>query len=181
MKLEFVCAPACRPPAGTQTALRALAARLAPGPYVVHVVVARDGLLRRLNRAYRGRSRTTDVLSFSYAAARAERGGSRRNGAARTSGPGGAGGGPDAEIYVSLDRAIAQARAQGHSRAREFVRLVLHGLLHLQGHDHHTGPEARRMRAAETRCLAWLAGQWPRLATTGLVPPARPHVRNPGR
>lgn len=170
MKLEFVCQAGCQLPAGTRAALVAVAARLAPAPLVVHVVTARDGLLRRLNEEYRGQARTTDVLAFRY-----ESGARGRGGAAAPRH------GPDAEVYVSLDRTVVQAREHGHSRGREFVRLVLHGLLHLQGHDHHSGPEACRMRAAETRALRWLAGRYPRLATTGLVPPGRRVARNSGR
>jgi ssRNA-specific RNase YbeY (16S rRNA maturation enzyme) len=50
----------------------------------------------------------------------------------------------------------------------------LHGLLHVQGHDHHESGEARRMHAAERAQLRWLARRWPRLAMRPLVPAAAP-------
>jgi probable rRNA maturation factor len=128
-----------------------MAAGLRPAGLEVVVVVGDDGLLRRLNRRWRQRDRPTDVLSFAYS-------------------EGGVASGPDAEVYVSLDRAAAQARALGHSRAQEFVRLVVHGLVHLQGHDHELPAQAERMRAAERRVLRRLAASHPGLASRPLVP-----------
>jgi ssRNA-specific RNase YbeY (16S rRNA maturation enzyme) len=43
----------------------------------------------------------------------------------------------------------------------EFCVLALHGLLHIQGHDHHAAADARRMQAAEARHLRWLRRSWP--------------------
>jgi len=166
LRLQVVCAPGCRPPEGTRAPLAALARRLRPSHLDVDLVVARDTLLRRLNRRYRGRDRATDVLSFRYD-------GDDPREPHVASGDGG----PGAEIYVSLTRVRVQARERGHTPAVEFVRLVAHGLHHLQGHDHHTDPEARRMRAAEERSLRWLGGRWPRYAARPMVPP----VRRPGR
>jgi probable rRNA maturation factor len=105
----------------------------------VQLVLADDACLRRLNREFRRRDRTTDVLSFLYEAAPPPRD------------PG-----PHAEIYVSLPRAREQARERGHALRCELVLLTLHGLLHLQGHDHEEASEARRMRAAERPHLQWL-------------------------
>jgi probable rRNA maturation factor len=76
---------------------------------------------------------------------------------------------PDAEVYVSLQRAAAQARQRGHGLAAEFLLLVLHGLLHVQGHDHEAPHDARRMRAAERAQLRWLARRWPRLTLQPLL------------
>ena len=153
MRLEFVSTPGCRLPAGTRAPLTALARALAPERLPVQVVVGRDALLRRLNRSYRRRDRPTDVLSFAYEAGA---------GAALGDGPAG-------EIYVSLDRAIVQARAARHATRQEFALLVLHGLLHLQGHDHETTRDARRMRAAEQRALRRLAHLEPRLVARPML------------
>jgi probable rRNA maturation factor len=82
----------------------------------VSVVLAGDGLLRRLNRDYRGRDRTTDVLSFP--------------------GPGGEEGLGD--VVISVPTASRNARRQGHGVHRELDILALHGFLHLLGYDHET-------------------------------------------
>jgi probable rRNA maturation factor len=85
--------------------------------------------MRRLNRSFRGKDRTTDVLSFPQ------------------------GGGLVGDVVISLDTARRQARAGGWTLARELRQLVAHGILHCLGHDHEDERGARRMAAAERRLL----------------------------
>jgi probable rRNA maturation factor len=80
------------------------------------LVFAGDGLLRRLNREYRGRDRATDVLSFP--------------------GPGGEEGLGD--VVISVPAAARNARRQDHGVPRELDILALHGFLHVLGYDHET-------------------------------------------
>ena len=82
----------------------------------VSVTITNDRRLRALNRAYRGKDRATDVLSFPYDDE----------------------GGPLGDVVVSVDRASAQAAERGHSLQRELELLVLHGALHVCGYDHET-------------------------------------------
>jgi probable rRNA maturation factor len=82
----------------------------------VSVVLAGDGLLRRLNREYRGKDRPTDVLSF----------------------PGAGGEEGLGDVVISVPTAARNARRQGHSVQRELDLLALHGFLHVLGHDHAT-------------------------------------------
>jgi probable rRNA maturation factor len=160
VRLTIVHEGAHRLPRGVRAPLVALAARARPAGGTVQLVLGGDALLRRLNREFRDRDEPTDVLSFRYEET--------------------AGGAPaDAEIYLSLARAAAQARARGHATAREVVLLVLHGLLHLQGHDHHTAADARRMHAAEAAAWRWLGSRWPELGGAPLV--AAPERRRGGR
>lgn len=94
--------------------------------------------MRSLNRRYRGKDRTTDVLSFSL-----------REGAFPRVQPDILG-----DIVISVPVAVRQAREQGHSPGREIERLLVHGLLHLAGHDHERGgEEAERMRRKERQLL----------------------------
>ncbi len=146
MRLNVVRLPGVRMPPGCRALLEELARRLDPADLCVQLVLADDACLRRLNRRYRGRDRATDVLSFLYDRARPR---NARQRAAQAAGP-------DAELYVSLVRAAAQARDREHALRRELMLLVLHGMLHLQGHDHVRARDARRMRAAETPHLRWL-------------------------
>jgi rRNA maturation RNase YbeY len=151
-----------RLPAGVQAPLRALGDRLRPVSLRVQVVAAGDALVRRMNREFRGLDHSTDVLSFVY-----------------ESQPSPDRADPDAEIYISMPVAVRQARQRGHALREEFMVLVLHGLLHVQGHDHDAGDDERRMRAAEQRHLRWLVQRWPRwtprpmLAATRSRPAAR--------
>jgi len=82
----------------------------------VSVVLAGDGLLRRLNREYRGKDRPTDVLSF----------------------PGAGGEEGLGDVVISVPTAARNARRHGHSVQRELDILALHGFLHVLGHDHET-------------------------------------------
>jgi probable rRNA maturation factor len=94
--------------------------------------------MRRLNHAWRGKDKTTDVLSFSlhegkFAHIRPEMLG---------------------DIVISAPAARRQAKAFGHSFTRELDRLLVHGLVHLLGYDHERGiQEARRMARKERQLL----------------------------
>lgn len=94
--------------------------------------------MRTLNRRYRGKDRSTDVLSFAY------------NDGVFPALPGT----PLGDLVLSLPAAERQARAAGDPLRRELDRLLVHGFLHLLGYDHERGRrEAQRMQARERRLL----------------------------
>jgi len=98
--------------------------------------------MRTLNRRYRGKDETTDVLSFSL-----------REGLFPAIQPDMLG-----DIVISVPVAVRQARREGHSVSREIDRLLVHGLVHHLGYDHERGPrEARRMARKELELLKGLA------------------------
>ncbi len=107
------------------------------------ILIAGDAELRRLNRNFRGQDYATDVLSFP-AKQQALMTEPRPLGSACFLG----------DIAISLGRARAQAREFGHSIEREIQILMLHGVLHLLGHDHETDSGA--MARAEKRWRARL-------------------------
>ncbi len=116
----------------------AVAAALAHGRrpgLALAVVFVTDAELARLHGRYLGDPSPTDVMAFEL---------------------GGEGGGPGGELYVSVERARAEARARDLPPERELTLYVVHGCLHLCGHDDlRPGPRAR-MRAAERAVLARL-------------------------
>jgi probable rRNA maturation factor len=57
------------------------------------------------------------------------------------------------DVVISLDTAARQARRDRRPLEREVLRLLVHGALHLIGHDHVRAGERRRMRAEERRLL----------------------------
>ena len=95
-----------------------------------------DGHITALNREYRGKDRPTNVLAFPMA-----------------------GGASDLEsgmlgdIVISVDTALRESAETGEAPEWTIYRLLIHGLLHLLGHDHHDPAGARRMRAAQRRIL----------------------------
>jgi len=102
----------------------------------VSVLLVGDRSMRTLNQQYRGRDRTTDVLSFPLRGGRFSRIQSRLLG----------------DIVISIPAAARQAREQGETFRNEIDRLLVHGFLHLLGCDHERGgAAARRMEARERR------------------------------
>lgn len=97
-------------------------------PGEIAIVLARDPELRELNRRWRRIDRATDVLSFPYADVR---------------------GRIDGDLVISLDRLAEQATRYRVSAGKELLRLVVHGALHLCGHDHHKPAERVLMRRRE--------------------------------
>jgi probable rRNA maturation factor len=85
----------------------------------VTIVLAGDAAVRSLNRTFRRKDRTTDVLSFP-AGFETLPDGSR----------------PLGEIVISVPQAARQAAAAGHALAHELRVLLIHGYLHLLGYDH---------------------------------------------
>jgi probable rRNA maturation factor len=99
------------------------------------ILIAGDAELRRLNRDFRGQDYATDVLSFPSGVGQAL---SPANSGAFLG-----------DIAISLGRARSQAREFGHSIEHEVQILMLHGVLHLCGHDHEADSGA--MARAEKR------------------------------
>lgn len=96
-----------------------------------------DRRMRRLNREFRGKDRTTDVLAFAMRDSRAPHA-SRFT--ARMLG----------DVVISVPTAMRQAREEQRSLEEELTTLLIHGLLHLCGYDHERNKaEARRMQRRE--------------------------------
>lgn len=119
------------------------------------IVLTDDSEIRDLNRDYRGLDRPTDVLSFAQG-----------EGEAIPPPPGMAP--PLGDVVISLDTAARQvsdgalprlwpalgcSAAPDWSLLDETTFLMLHGVLHLIGHDHMRADEAEQMYAEEARLL----------------------------
>jgi probable rRNA maturation factor len=106
------------------------------------VALVDDASIAALNARYRGREGPTDVLSFSLL----EGVHAARRGALL------------GDVVVSLETAERQARRGRRSLDDEVLRLLIHGVLHLLGHDHERDDEARAMQAEERRIARAVAG-----------------------
>jgi len=80
-----------------------------------------DRKMRELNRDFRGKNTTTDVLSFPFEADEFELGENNLG-----------------DIIISLEQAERQARENNLDFETEIKQLILHGILHLCGYDHET-------------------------------------------
>ena len=86
---------------------------------------------RELNRRFRGRDRPTNVLTFPYESEPVIR----------------------ADIVVCLPVVRSEAHAQRKQADDHLAHLVVHGVLHAQGHDHEDESQAARMEAREVAIL----------------------------
>lgn len=57
------------------------------------------------------------------------------------------------EIFINMDKVKEQAKDYGHSLEREFAFLLVHGILHLLGYDHHTKVEETIMFGKQNEIL----------------------------
>jgi probable rRNA maturation factor len=126
------------PELGPEEAVRILRAAFALGgrePEGVVVVLVDDPRLAELHGRFLDDPSPTDVMAFDLSDEW---------------------GGPQAEIYVSVERARAVAASHGSSVERELALYLAHGALHLCGYDDRGQRERARMRRAEAEVLALL-------------------------
>jgi probable rRNA maturation factor len=95
-----------------------------------------DATIHQLNQRYLGHDEPTDVLTFPLS----------EPGARRLAG----------ELVIGAEVARAQAESGGHDVQAELALYVIHGLLHLCGHDDKTAEDAATMRARERHYLRHL-------------------------
>lgn len=120
-------------PSRTQLRSWARAALVGGGQVTIRYVDADEG--QALNRDYRGKDYATNVLSFVYEHEPLTVG----------------------DLVVCATVVEREAREQGKPAEAHHAHLIVHGMLHLQGYDHETGPEdAQIMEQREREILAGL-------------------------
>jgi probable rRNA maturation factor len=102
----------------------------------VSIAIVDDDAMRTLNRQFRKKNKTTDVLTFPADATDADPQAHGR---------------PLGDIVISIDQARRQAADQRHSVATEVRYLILHGILHALGYDHETDQGEMNALEVETR------------------------------
>lgn len=109
----------------------------------VAISIVDDYDMRRLNRQYRGKDKTTDVLSFPYLEDEhfievTDEEGSTLIG----------------EIVISAEQIKRQAKEYSRNIRAEFALMLVHGVLHLMGFDHITPEAEAKMFALQHEILA---------------------------
>jgi probable rRNA maturation factor len=99
--------------------------------------------MTRLNETFLQHKGSTDVIAFDYSAP-----GRRTPDASRRL---------HGELFICLDEAVGQARRFRTSWQSEIARYLVHGVLHLLGHDDSRAGERRKMKREENRLLRELS------------------------
>jgi probable rRNA maturation factor len=115
----------------------------------VTVLFTNDGEMASLNQAWRGKPRPTNVLSFPAPANQPVPEGEAE---------------PLGDIVLASGVVAREAEAQGKSLEFHVTHLIVHGCLHLLGHDHGEETQAGKMEAIEVEILAELGYSNPYLA-----------------
>ncbi len=136
-----------------QIATKAVEVLALPVPIEISLVLADNGQIKELNRTYRDKDTSTDVLSFPLLelnpTATSVYEGLLQKSIEPDSGEVVLG-----DIVISVEQARLQAIEYGHSFERELGFLLVHGLLHLLGYDHEGSEEdTRLMRSLEEGIL----------------------------
>lgn len=111
-----------------------IALRVDDDTHEVSIAIVDDDAMRNLNRKFRKKNKTTDVLTFPADDSDADPNAPGR---------------PLGDIVISIDQARRQATDQKHSLATETRYLILHGILHALGYDHET--DSGEMNALEVK------------------------------
>jgi probable rRNA maturation factor len=112
----------------------------------VSVRLTNDEEVQRLNRDYRGKDKPTNILSFPMHAPDALRGWLAADDVDLLLG----------DLALAHETILREAAEKGISAEDHVTHLLVHGTLHLLGHDHQSDGEADAMEALETRILGGL-------------------------
>jgi len=99
----------------------------------IEINIIGDELMKSLNKKYRQKNRTTDVLSFAW----------EEDGVIKSKTLG--------QIYISMPQIKRQSKENKVKEKDEFRKILTHGLLHLSGYDHQTDEEYKKMSKMEDK------------------------------
>jgi len=109
------------------------------GDVLFNVIIVDNDFIHELNRDYRHIDRETDVITFALE----DEKDMVTPSDTRVLG----------DIYISIEKALAQAEEYGHSLKRELCFLAVHGFYHLLGYDHMNEEEEKVMFAKQEEVL----------------------------
>ena len=138
-----------------ETVVKALKSEAQGSETHVSVVLADDETVMDLNRKHRGLNEHTDVLSFSYVY-EGEYYGDNRSLVAQVDEfvlPPGEEDQSLGEVIISYPQTVRQAMEAGVSVEDELSHLLVHGILHLLGHDHEQPSDEQVMKSVESHIL----------------------------
>ncbi|MBI4273007.1 rRNA maturation RNase YbeY [Candidatus Uhrbacteria bacterium] len=89
------------------------------------IIFLNESEMRKVNRIYHRQNRVTDILSFFYPKSETQKN--------------------EGELYLCIPQILRQATRYHTTFLDEYMRILIHGFLHLQGYDHMNATERKRM------------------------------------
>ena len=115
---------------------------------IISVSLVDNEFIHQLNKEYRNIDRPTDVISFAF-----REGDDNKEHILKSKDVV-----PLGDIYISVDKALEQAKEYGHTIKRELAFLFVHGLLHLLGYDHMKKEDEEIMFPLQDKILNQIEG-----------------------
>lgn len=128
--------PALQLPVIERAAIETLSVMSAPESAELTIVLTDDDQIHQLNRDFLAEDGPTDVLAFPADYIDPDTDASYLG-----------------DVIISYERAVVQAQAGDHALEHEIELLVVHGILHILGHDHADPQEKVRMWEAQAAVL----------------------------
>lgn len=101
----------------------------------LELIITNNQEIKKINRLWRGINKETDVLAFEW----------NKNEFYPSEQMG--------QIFISFPKILSQAKEFNVSSTEEFLRIFIHGLLHLAGYNHHNKNEAQKMFKIQEQIL----------------------------
>lgn len=110
---------------------------------IISISLVNNDFIHQINKEYRNIDKETDVISFAFIDSEKDKNTILRSGKSYVLG----------DIYISVEKAITQAKEIGNTLQREILFLYVHGLLHLLGYDHMKKEDEEKMFALQEDIL----------------------------
>ncbi len=131
--------------------------RLGVAQYEICVQFVSPNRMRSLNKTYRHQDKSTDVLSFpQYDWRRPPKVQKTPSPEVKVLNPL-----PLGDVVISTSDAALNAAESGHDLSKEICFLLVHGILHLVGHDHMKPAEKRKMFSEQSKLMRFFSGRRP--------------------
>ncbi len=129
--------------------------RLGVAQYEICVQFVSPNKMRSLNKTYRHQDKSTDVLSFpQYDWRRPPKVQKTPSPEVKVLNPL-----PLGDVVISTTDAAMNAAESGHDLSKEICFLLVHGILHLVGHDHMKPAEKRKMFSEQSKLMRIFSGR----------------------
>ena len=116
---------------------------------VLGITLVSAAEMARVNWQFLQHEGSTDVITFDHSENQISR---RKSATVRRE--------INGELFICIENAVAQARSFRTTWPAELVRYIIHGVLHLLGHDDHGAAARRRMKREENRLVRLLAARF---------------------